>query len=122
MDYNRTTKEYRMLEQFFPQESQDRGAANNPKNFKLKNTANDERGTGVWPKGVGVQRVVWNSGNGLGGAGILASATGAGLCRVDVLSGRWMKEKTLRMPYGGIENIRLEREDDMDVDSDEGST
>ena len=110
-----------MLEQFYPQETQDRGAANNPKNFKLKNTANEERGTGVWPHEVGVQRVVWNSGNGLAGAGILASATGSGLCRVDVLSGRFMKDKTTKMPYGSIENIRLENGDDMEVDSDYGS-
>ncbi|KAF5389789.1 hypothetical protein D9757_003666 [Collybiopsis confluens] len=121
MDYSRATKEFRMLEQFFPQETQDRGAANNPKNFKLKNTANDERGTGVWPRQVGVQRVVWNSGSGLGGAGLLASATGSGLCRVDVLSGRFIKEKMAKMPYGGVEGIRLENGDDMEVDSDEGS-
>ncbi|KAJ4487756.1 hypothetical protein J3R30DRAFT_3695362 [Lentinula aciculospora] len=124
LDYNRTSKEFRMLEQFFPQETQDRGAANNPNNVKLRNAANDERGTGVWPREVGVQRVVWNSGSGLAAAGMLASATGSGLCRVDVLSGRWLKEKSVKMPYGGVENIRLEGDnvvDDMDIDSDEGS-
>ncbi|KAJ3995652.1 hypothetical protein F5050DRAFT_1573164 [Lentinula boryana] len=122
LDYNRITKEYRMLEQFLPQETQDRGAANNPNNVKLKNAANSEQGTGVWPREVGVQRVVWNNGNGLAAAGMLASATGSGLCRVDVLSGRWLKEKGVKMPYGGIENIRLEGDsvgDDMDVDYDE---
>ncbi|KAJ3763895.1 hypothetical protein EV360DRAFT_77973 [Lentinula raphanica] len=126
LDYNRTTKEFRMLEQFFPQETQDRGAANNPKNVKLKNAVNNERGTGVWPREVGVQRVVWNNGNGLSAAGMLASATGSGLCRVDVLSGRWLKEKSMKMPYGGIESIRLEAGDDsgdiMDVDESDGST
>ncbi|KAJ3934834.1 MAG: hypothetical protein NXY57DRAFT_1053525 [Lentinula lateritia] len=125
LDYNRTTKEFRMLEQFLPKETQDRGAANNPNNVKLKNAANDERGTGVWPREVGVQRVVWNSGNGLAAAGMLASATGSGLCRVDVLSGRWLKERSVKMPYGGIENIRLEADsvvDDIDADSDEGSS
>lgn len=114
-----------MLEQFLPKETQDRGAANNPNNVKLKNAANDERGTGVWPREVGVQRVVWNSGNGLAAAGMLASATGSGLCRVDVLSGRWLKERSVKMPYGGIENIRLEADsvvDDIDADSDEGSS
>ncbi|KAF9075115.1 hypothetical protein BDP27DRAFT_1315519 [Rhodocollybia butyracea] len=122
MDYNRTTKEFRMLEKFFPKETQDRGAANNPNNFKLKNNANEERGTGVWPREVGIHRVVWNSVGGLGGAGLLASATGSGLCRVDALTGRWLKEKSVKMPYGSIESIRLEDgsvADDMDIDSDE---
>ncbi|KAJ4495681.1 hypothetical protein C8J55DRAFT_494537 [Lentinula edodes] len=125
LDCNRTTQEFRMLEQFLPQETQDRGAANNPNNVKLKNAANDERGTGVWPRELGVQRVVWNIVNGLAAATMLASATGSGLCRVDVLFGRWLKERSVKMPYGGIENIRLEAEnvvDDIDADSDEGST
>jgi transcription factor C subunit 6 len=54
---------------------------------------------------------------------MLASATGSGLCRVDVLSGRFMKEKTVKIPYGGVENMRLEggNVDNMDVDSGEES-
>ncbi|KAG6860593.1 hypothetical protein C0995_009483 [Termitomyces sp. Mi166 len=71
-------------------------------------------GTGAWPREVGVHRVTWNSCNGLAASGLLASATASGLCRVDELWGRWIKGK---VPYGGIEHIRRELDDDaMDVD------
>lgn len=76
--------------------------------------------TGVWPPIVGVHRVVWNSGNGFNGASLLASGTASGLCRVDSLRGRWIRD---RIPYCGIENIRMEDgavegndEDDDDMD------
>ena len=45
---------------------------------------------------------------------LLAAGTASGLCRVDVLWGRWLKD---RAPYGGAEGIRMEYEDAMDVDS-----
>jgi hypothetical protein len=51
---------------------------------------------------------------------MLASATGSGLCRVDVLSGRFMKEKRVGIPYGGVE-MEGGNGDDMDVDSGEES-
>ncbi|KAG6845274.1 hypothetical protein H0H87_011683 [Tephrocybe sp. NHM501043] len=71
-------------------------------------------GTGAWPREVGVHRVIWNSCNGLASCAQLASATASGLCRVDELWGRWIKGK---IPYGGIEHIRNELDDDaMDVD------
>lgn len=75
-------------------------------------------GTGAWPSEVGVHRVTWNSTNGLAAAGLLASATASGLCRVDELWGRWIKDK---VPYTAIEHIRMELPDAnaMDVDSDE---
>ena len=41
--------------------------------------------------------------------------TASGLCRVDVLWGRWFKDKP---PYGGAEGIRMEDEDVMDVESE----
>lgn len=56
-------------------------------------------------------------GNGLESAPLLASATGSGLCRVDWLLGRWMKD---RIPYYGVEGIRQEVDgsDEMDDESD----
>lgn len=67
-----------------------------------------------------MHKVTWNNGNGLSGCGLLASATASGLCRVDNLWGRWMKDK---VPYGGIQHIRREElEDDMDVDSEESAS
>jgi len=70
--------------------------------------------TGVWPPEVGVQRVTWNTGNGLGGAPLLASTTGSGLCRVDWLLGRWIRDK---VPYVNVPNMRKEVDDVMDEDS-----
>jgi len=46
---------------------------------------------------------------------MLASATASGLCRIDVLWGRWMKDK---QPYGGIAGVRMEGEDIDMEDSD----
>lgn len=61
--------------------------------------------------------MIWNNGNGLAACGLLASATSSGLCRVDDLWGRWLKDK---VPYGGIRQIRREEMgDDVDVDSEE---
>ncbi|EGN95833.1 hypothetical protein SERLA73DRAFT_187061 [Serpula lacrymans var. lacrymans S7.3] len=106
LDYSRNTGEFRMLEHFLPQESQEK-----PTNTKLKDNTQarkDEDGvatgsTGVWPPEVGIHRVAWNSANGLGGAPWLASATASGLCRIDWLLGRWIKDK---VPYGSVEAIR----------------
>ncbi|KAL1741425.1 hypothetical protein HDZ31DRAFT_66944 [Schizophyllum fasciatum] len=121
LDYCRNTGEYRMLEHFFPQELQDRPTVSRLKKGGKKKPDGDNQkrtnpvGTGAWPPEVGVHKVAWNSGNGLARAGMLASATAAGLCRVDVLAGRWMKDK---VPYTSVEEIRME-EGVMDVDSDE---
>ncbi|KZT09673.1 uncharacterized protein LAESUDRAFT_810652 [Laetiporus sulphureus 93-53] len=110
LDYSRKDGEWRMLEKFLPQESIDRlTAARNGKKIPV--------GTGAWPKETAVQCVVWNSGNGLAAAPYLASSTGSGLCRVDWVLGRWMRD---RVPYGGIEGIRGEvaglDEDDEESD------
>ncbi|PCH37809.1 hypothetical protein WOLCODRAFT_95877 [Wolfiporia cocos MD-104 SS10] len=105
LDYSRKDKEWRMLERFLPKESIDRPTAS--RSNKIIPV-----GTGAWPREVGVQRVVWNQGNGLACAPWLASATGSGLCRVDWLLGRWIRD---RVPYYGIEGIRGEiDEEDSD--------
>lgn len=123
LDYSRNTGVYRMLERFLPQETQERPAATRAAKSKGQQSEHYKAhpvGTGAWPREVGVHRVTWNSGNGLAAAGLLASVTGSGLCRVDELWGRWIKGK---VPYGGVEHIRMELEDEesgaMDVDSDD---
>ncbi|KAI0807842.1 WD40-repeat-containing domain protein [Fomes fomentarius] len=98
LDYSRALQEYRMLEHFVPKETQNRPTAT--RQNKVIST-----GTGAWPPEVGVQRVVWNDGNGLACAPLLASATGAGLCRVDWLLGRWGRDPP---PYNGVEGMRGE--------------
>lgn len=147
MDFKRKTGEFRMLDQFLPQvcffhfskknshhsqlyqESADRPTAaskakqqQHQKSKKDTNTSNDNTSisTGAWPQEVAVHKVTWNNGNGLNACGLLASATSSGLCRVDNVWGRWMKDK---VPYGGIEQIRREEmEDGMDVDSGESDS
>ncbi|KAF8912236.1 hypothetical protein CPB84DRAFT_1841910 [Gymnopilus junonius] len=120
MDYSRNTKEYRMLDRFLPQESFDRPTATRASKGKKDKKDEPEypSSTGAWPREVGVHRVVWNNGNGLASCALLAAATSSGLCRVDVLWGRWVKDK---VPYGGVEGIRMEEMDPdaMEVDSDE---
>jgi transcription factor C subunit 6 len=87
---------------------------------KAKRAKNDEsetsNSTGVWPPEVAIQRVAWNMGNGLGGAPLLASTTGSGLCRVDWLLGRWLRDK---VPYVNVPNMRKDNNDVMDEDSGE---
>lgn len=72
--------------------------------------------TGVWPPEMGVHRVAWNSGNGLGGAPLLASATASGLCRVDWVMGRWIKDRT---PYVSVPKMRKEVEGASDESDEE---
>ncbi|CAA7271073.1 unnamed protein product [Cyclocybe aegerita] len=114
MDYSRNAKEFRMLDHFLPQESLERPSVRSKGKGKKDNPAVPS-GTGAWPQAVGIHRVVWNHGNGLAASGWLAAATASGLCRVDLLWGRWVQDK---IPYGGIEGIRFEDEDAMEVDSD----
>jgi transcription factor C subunit 6 len=95
---------------------QDRSGASQASGKNANSKPVSSGGTGVWPWQVGVQRVAWNNGNGLASAGLLASATASGLCRIDVLWGRWIKNK---VPYGSTERIRGEDGAAMDVDSDD---
>ncbi|OJT08897.1 Transcription factor tau subunit sfc6 [Trametes pubescens] len=110
LDYSRSVGEYRMLENFLPQETQNRPAAS-------RQNKSVPVGTGAWPPEVGIHRVAWNDGNGLARTPLLASATGSGLCRVDWLMGRWMRDQ---LPYTGIEGMRGEMggvfEDDDESD------
>ncbi|KAH9001013.1 hypothetical protein EDB92DRAFT_1811948 [Lactarius akahatsu] len=99
LDYSRTADSYRMVDRFKPREMAER----------------PEGGGGAWPASVGVQRVAWHCGAGLAAAGLLASATGSGLCRVDWLEGRWFRD---RVPYERVEAVRME-EDCMDLDEPE---
>ncbi|KAH9484533.1 Transcription factor tau subunit sfc6 [Psilocybe cubensis] len=120
MDYNRITKEYRMLDHFLPQESIDRPTATRAAKGKSKKDAEVfPPSTGAWPREVGVHRVVWNNGNGLASSGMIAAGTSSGLCRVDLLWGRWVKDK---IPYGSVSGIRMEDGDAMEVDSDEDAS
>ncbi|PIL24356.1 hypothetical protein GSI_14109 [Ganoderma sinense ZZ0214-1] len=98
LDYSRAVGEFRMLEHFLPKETHNRPAA-------TRQNKTIPVGTGAWPPEVGIHRVVWNDGNGLARAPLLASATGSGLCRVDWLLGKWGREP---LPYNGVEGMRAE--------------
>ncbi|KAF8550445.1 hypothetical protein OG21DRAFT_1446590 [Imleria badia] len=115
LDYSRKTGEFRMLEHFLPQEMQEKTTGVKSKaQEKAKNKEQEDgevkgrpTNTGVWPPEMGVHRVAWNNGNGLGGAPLLASATASGLCRVDWVMGRWIKDRT---PYVSVPKMRKEVE------------
>ncbi|KAL5529271.1 hypothetical protein ACEPAG_5256 [Sanghuangporus baumii] len=119
MDYNRTTGEYRMLDQFLPHEIPDRSGASAAKKGK-KQAAEPFRtgiqGTGAWSPEVSVTRVSWNNGAGLARAPLLASATASGICRIDWLLGHFQDE---RVPYGSIESIRNEIDTSAGLDEEE---
>ena len=98
------------------QETTDRLAA---KKIRSKNpeTIPTPTNAGAWAPEVGVQRVAWNNGNGLGNSQLLVSGTGSGLCRIDWLGGRWFKDQTLGPD--GIEALRGGVGGDGDVDMDD---
>jgi transcription factor C subunit 6 len=139
LDYSRKTKEFRMLERFIPlvrsrflawlvvlmalQEAQDRPTQ--PRAIRIEKSKNKDTthvaptSSGAWPQEVGVQRVVWNCGNGMGASSLLASSTASSLCRVDVVWGRWLND---RVPYTSIPHLRMDVQSDaMDVDSDDST-
>jgi transcription factor C subunit 6 len=120
LDYNRSSKEFRMLERFLPQETLDKPATAKakakPDAGSSELAASVPPATGVWPPSIGVHRVVWNNGNGLSGASLLGSATASGICRVDWLEGRWLKDN---IPYRSIEAVRGELEGTEDMEGGE---
>jgi hypothetical protein len=91
----------------------DRPTATRTGKGKLKDDPNLLSSTGAWSCELVVHRVVWNNGNGLASWSLMAAGTASCLCRVDVLWGRWFKDKP---PYGGAEGIQMEDEDVMDVE------
>ena len=96
-----------------PKEFLDRPTATRTGKGKLKDDPNLLSSTGAWSCELVVHRVVWNNGNGLASWSLMAAGTASCLCRVDVLWGRWFKDKP---PYGGAEGIQMEDEDVMDVE------
>ena len=117
LDFSRATNTYRMLERFLPQETPDR--SNSSQRSKKGKEAVPPAGTGAWTPNVGVVRVAWNTGGGLGAASLLASGTAAGLGRVDRLEGIWLRN---RIPYTSVQAIRMENSTAMDVDDDVDSS
>ncbi|KAI0831441.1 hypothetical protein BC628DRAFT_1336499 [Trametes gibbosa] len=108
LDYSRSVGEWRMFENFLPQKTQNRPAVS-------RQNKSVPVGTGAWPPEVGIHRVAWNDGNGLGRTPLLASATGSGLCRVDWLLGLWARDQ---LPYTGIEGMRGETAGVFDEDEE----
>ncbi|KIJ44255.1 hypothetical protein M422DRAFT_228294 [Sphaerobolus stellatus SS14] len=117
MDYNRKTKEYRMLDNFMPYEHQDRPAASRAAGQKDKNAEPAfQSSTGAWSPEISITRVTWHSGSDLARAPLLASATASGLCRVDYLLGRFAQN---RFPYQSVEMLRGEVEGDTDAEGED---
>ncbi|KAG9318901.1 hypothetical protein JVU11DRAFT_1011 [Chiua virens] len=137
VDYSRKTGAFRMLEHFLPQvnvyrdlvqvsQAEPKLQETPERSSNVKGKAQERKkeaeanghstSTGVWPSEVGVHRVAWNNGNGLGGAPLLASATASGLCRVDWIMGRWITDKT---PYVSVPKMRKEVEGTSDESDEE---
>lgn len=101
LDYDEHTGEYRMSEGFLP-ESMGLEDANskNKKNQQFRPSKADAEAptdgevgyikVAMWPKQVGIHRVTWQSGGGIGRAGWLASAGYSGIVRVESVRGRYM--------------------------------
>ncbi|KZV71848.1 hypothetical protein PENSPDRAFT_650271 [Peniophora sp. CONT] len=117
LDYSRTDGRLRMLDHLRPGETPDRANMAQRAVRARVAAAPPPSGTGAWPSNIAVTRVAWGSGS-IAAAPLLASATASGLCRIDWLEGRWLRD---RVPYGGIEGIRLEGGRSMDVDDEEES-
>jgi transcription factor C subunit 6 len=49
----------------------------------------------TWPPEVGIHRVCWNNGNGIGRAGYLLSGTASGLARIDLINGEYSIDKNV---------------------------
>ena len=69
--------------------------------------------TGSWSREVGVHRVTWQNGNGLGASCLLASSTASSLCRTGAIWERFIESKACS---ASVENIRTG--DAMDVGSE----
>ena len=67
-------------------------AHRNLKKLKFSNDPSSSK-TANWPPHVGVHRVSWHNGGGIGRAGLLASATASGLGRIDVIRGMFAPGK-----------------------------
>jgi transcription factor C subunit 6 len=102
LDYSRATGTFRMLERMLPAELPERAPRGKGSG---KAPPPPVQSASAWPAQVGVTRVAWQAGGGLAAAGLLGSATAAGLCRIDWLAGRWFKEW---VAYGGVDKARLE--------------
>lgn len=98
MDYDEHTGEYRMLDNFMPEDvSLDYAQQKNT--ARTKSSVNPLEGnpivvkTGNWSPHVGIHRTCWNNNGGLGRAGWIASGTASGLGRIDIIEGRFLKDR-----------------------------
>ncbi|WWD19510.1 hypothetical protein CI109_103971 [Kwoniella shandongensis] len=93
VDYNATTGEFRIIDDILPEAislevatsrrpaSSARRGDNEPPSHLLK--------TAAWSPNVGIHKVAWNNGGGLGQAGWVVSGGASGLGRVEWVEGRW---------------------------------
>jgi transcription factor C subunit 6 len=113
-----------MLDHFLPKES---GVTEGPSDREQSKSKIDPTQTnknrfengpaapsGLWPSNVAVTTVRWNSCCGLGYAPFLLSGTASGIVRIDFLEGAWIRSA---IPYGSIEKIRGEGEEDTGDES-----
>lgn len=78
------------------------------------------RVAGSWPPEISITRINWNNACGIGRAGLLASGTGSGLCRVDYMRGVRVEDprmvKVRAKLAGGTDEADDVDADEMDVE------
>ncbi|WVR07791.1 hypothetical protein IAU60_004834 [Kwoniella sp. DSM 27419] len=93
MDYNETTDEYKMVDDILPEaQTMDEAASRRTTIVAKRGIAEPPShmlNVAAWSPHVGIHKVVWNTGGGLGRAGWAASGSASGLGRVEWIEGRW---------------------------------
>jgi transcription factor C subunit 6 len=124
MDYDETLQEYRMIDNFSPEEISLNAASS--RSFNKSGKKNSKQvydpatvKTGNWSPHIGIQKVAWNN-TGIGRAGWLASGTASGVGRVDIVKGRWMKGKVpADLDYSDEEEGKEVRDEEEEGEQEE---
>lgn len=91
-ELNRNTGEYRMIDNLLPEAIQlDSKLTGKGKNSSKSLTGGTRLNSAGWPPRAGITKLCWNSAGGIGRAGLLASGTGSGLTRIDMMHGYFYK-------------------------------
>lgn len=89
-ELNRNTGEYRMVDNLLPEQVQLDSKLTGKNKTSSKGTSTAMRiNSAGWPPRSAITKICWNSADGIGRAGLLASGTGSGLGRVDVMKGHF---------------------------------
>ncbi|KAJ9093228.1 hypothetical protein QFC19_008434 [Naganishia cerealis] len=125
LDYSRVSGLYRMVDGFAPEipnhAARIYSQAVDAPEPKKKLTAEDWRTVSAgFPVDVHITRTVWQNGGGLGRAGILASGSGSGICRIDFINGYLYRgyKQSLPEDLGLVDRTATVKDKRKDADVD----